>query len=225
MTLNKITHDINSVICKSWPFLVFVYVYFICISMSVFFVGITEYASVYTSSLFISFALSCIACKDLNLKIIRFDFQFRMTFVYLTLLMINKLSFMAASIIDSNIIELKDAISVYILSFFPDIQYELSYKGSLSIIMESLFYGFFSPVIYSFACLSFSLKKILSVSVVNLLSGNLLLVANGTVFGILGLLAQVKPGLYFAPLFAVNFLILIILSYVVGKNSFIEDNS
>ncbi|MFW5500459.1 MULTISPECIES: hypothetical protein [unclassified Maridesulfovibrio] len=222
MILNKIIHNIKSVIITSWPFLVFVSVYFVYIAMSVFFVGVTEYASVYTSSLFVSFALSCIACRDLGLKIIRFDFQFRMAFVYLTLLLINKLALMSASTIDNSFIEVKEATSTFILSFFPDIQYELSYKGSLGIIMESLFYGFFSPLIYSFACLCFSLKKILTVSVFNLLLGTLLLTINGIIFGALGLLAQVKPELYFAPFFAINFLMLIVLSYVVGKNSFAE---
>lgn len=226
MILKRMISDIKYAIIKGYPFLIFTYIYFVYTMIYIFFYEATDYASIYTSNLFISFALSCIACKDKGLKIIKFDFQFRMTFVYLTLLLISELTIISASIIDNSIIGFKETISNFVLNLFPDMQHELSYEGPLEILIESLFYGLFSPLIYSFACLCFSLKKILSISIVNLLLGTLLFAVNGIVFGVLGLLVQVETDLYFySPFFAINFLVLIVLSYVVGKNSFAENDS
>ncbi|WP_319759245.1 hypothetical protein [Maridesulfovibrio sp.] len=223
MILKQIFYDIKSAIVKGFLSLLLVYIYFVSIITFSFFNGITDYASVYTSSLFVSFALSCIACRDMNLKIIRFDFQFRMTFVYLTLLLICWLTIMVASLININIINFKEYVSSFILDIYPNMQYELSFKGPIEVVMESMFYGLFSPFIYLFASLSFSFKKIMHLSVFNWFVGSVLLTVNGVFFGVLTLFVQVESELYlYSPFFVLNYIMLIILSYAAGKNSFAE---
>ncbi len=99
----------------------------------------------------------------------------------------------------------------------------MSYEGALEIAVGSLLYGLFSSLIYSFSSLCFSFKKIFSISILNLLLGTIFLVVNGIVFGVAGLLVQLKTDLYlYSPFFAIHHLMLIVLSYVVGKNSFVE---
>ncbi len=114
MFLKKITYEIKAATIKGAPFLVFVYIFFICQMVYLNIYGATDYASFYTSDLFIAFALSCIACKDMGLKVIRFDFQFRMTFVYLTLLFISWMTIMSSSLINNYITEFKELLSSFL---------------------------------------------------------------------------------------------------------------
>jgi len=222
MILKRILYDIKSAIIKGYPFLICVYVYYVCSSLYLFFNEVTDYVSVYTSSLFVSFALCCIACRDMNLKIVRFDFQFRMTFVYLVLLLISWFTISVAPLLDGYN-GFKEVVSDLFYTLFPNMQYELVFKYSLELVVESLFYGLLCPLIYLFATLSFNFKKLMSFSFLNWMLGVVLITFNGVVFGVIGLLVQLKTNLYlYTPIFSVECITLIVLSYVVGKNSFAE---
>ncbi|MFW5500060.1 MULTISPECIES: hypothetical protein [unclassified Maridesulfovibrio] len=220
--LKKVKNDFKAILHRDYAFLVIVYAYFMFNFISCFFGHITDYISPYTSCLVVSFVLSCIGCRDSGLKIFRFDFQFRMTFAYLTLLLETELAASSSwYMIDENFFNLK--LHVFEMLSMLNRGY-LNYEGFVCILIEPFFYTLSSPFIYMFACLCFSLKKMMSISIIKLTMGMVILFVNSIIFSIVALIGMSIVNIYiYASALSVYYIILTVLSYAVGKNSFADN--
>lgn len=222
--LKKVKNDFKAILHRDYAFLVIVYAYFMFNFISCFFGHITDYITPYTSCLVVSFVLSCIGCRDSGLKIFRFDFQFRMTFAYLTLLLATELAASSSwYMIDENFFNLK----LHVFEMLSMLNHDyLGYEGFVYILIEPFFYALSSPFVYMSACLCFSFKKIMSISISKLMMGAVALFASSIVFAIVALIGMSMVNIYiYSSALSVYYIILTVLSYAVGKNSFTDNTA
>lgn len=229
MFIKKLIKESVGVIIRNITPLLIIYLYIIFCFLSIHYDGFNDYTSMYTLNLFVAFILSCIGCRENNLKIVRFDFQFRMAFSYLILLLIYELHMLSLSKVNIYFPKFIETVYSIAISISPDMDYAFFYKGSLGVFFESLIYGLLSPLLYLLVSFCFSIKNILSISITKLLIGNILFLINGISFASLALpicMTDNQIGLYLYVLaIATYHMILVVLTYVVGKNSFAENTA
>lgn len=145
-----------------------------------------------------------------------------MTFAYLTLLLETELAASSSwYMIDENFFNLK--LHVFEMLSMLNRGY-LNYEGFVCILIEPFFYTLSSPFIYMFACLCFSLKKMMSISIIKLTMGMVILFVNSIIFSIVALIGMSIVNIYiYASALSVYYIILTVLSYAVGKNSFADN--
>jgi len=145
-----------------------------------------------------------------------------MTFAYLTLLFATELAARSSwYMIDGNFFNFKLHVFEMLSMLNPG---HLNYEGFVYILIEPFFYTLSSPFVYMLACLCFSLKKMMSISIIKLMMGMVILFANSIIFSIVALIGLSMVNIYiYASTLSVYYIILTVLSYVVGKNSFVDN--
>lgn len=226
MLLKNMIVDSFGVMFRNKISLFVLYLYVLLSYVFIYSNGANDYTSMYSLNLFVAFAISAIGCKESGLKLLRFDFQFRMTFVYLTLLLIHQLTTVTTDFLNQDNSYLNEVVSGILVFLGYHFDSEVAYKVIVGIVLESVFYCLLSPLMYLFASLRFAFKKILSLSISRLFLGIILFVVTGFVFAVFGLIALHMISLYvYIPIFSLYNIILVVLAYVVGKNSFVKDES
>ncbi|SMF23516.1 hypothetical protein [Desulfovibrio gilichinskyi] len=182
------------------------------------------YGEYYFSCLAISLVLVRIGVKEMDIKFLRFNALFRVVLVYFILLLVTKLSIKITTLMNYNLISLKSYIEILILKIRPEIDYKFYFDGPFFAIAEAFLYSLISPFIYCLVCRSFSFKKIFSISTKEFLLGIMVFVFIGMTLAVFILSTfGLFDSYIYIPIFSLYYVVLTVLCYVVGKNSFSEN--